>query len=493
MHKRRDSLRTAILVAFDSLAVLVALITAYYVRIGSGVFEYYQSHDIAPYIRLTLLTFPLYLIMSALARLYREDGSMDRVSAFLQVVKSTTFTTMGLMVLSFWAREITPSRAWLLLSWILVVFLVSVNRFFILPIIGRSSGAWPFTEKILFVGFNEQTKAIVEQFRRKIGPNLHIVGILDDFLPIGTRVLGDVEILGSATDLNHLTRENLITEVIVVPSALAWESFQDILQGLVLHPENIDLKIAPGLYEALTTGVRVSNRASVPLLSLERARIVGVHAAVKAVFDYGLALVCAVLAIPILALIALRLWYTGKTIIDRHVVFGLNGRRFVTYKFHTRLLGTSRRSIAGPATGIGKQDVSFPFGLFLYRSGLDKLPQLFNVLRGEMSFVGPRTVTPGTEAVLGSVGSSLLTVKPGLTGPWAVSAVPTLQDEVQVTLTYIRNWSLWLDVQILIRTLTSLIRLRGVRFFGNQNVEDVASHAPRPNARAAEASHKRAV
>jgi lipopolysaccharide/colanic/teichoic acid biosynthesis glycosyltransferase len=102
------------------------------------------------------------------------------------------------------------------------------------------------------------------------------------------------------------------------------------------------------------------------------------------------------------------------------------------------------------------------FGLFLYRTGLDKLPQLFNVLVGQMSLVGPRTVSVGSQDRYGQWLPSVLTVKPGMTGPWAVANCPTLDDEIRLTIYYIRNWTIWLDLQIIFQTVVRMFwRRRG--------------------------------
>ncbi len=145
--------------------------------------------------------------------------------------------------------------------------------------------------------------------------------------------------------------------------------------------------------------------------------------------------------------------------IERHRVLACGGDAFTTWKFHTGLGETAKPWFAHPlaladggqATAAAVQQVS---GLqrFLYDSGLDKLPQLLNILRGEMSWVGPRTVSVGQVELHSPWLPNLLTVKPGVTGPWAVGWKRSLDDEMRVTMVYIRNWTIWLDLQILAQT-----------------------------------------
>jgi lipopolysaccharide/colanic/teichoic acid biosynthesis glycosyltransferase len=176
-----------------------------------------------------------------------------------------------------------------------------------------------------------------------------------------------------------------------------------------------------------------------------------------------------------MVVIAAALWKVqGRPILDRHPVLGLGGRSFVTYKFRTGLLGSARRSLADPLP----EEISDLrhitwLGAFLFRSGLDKLPQLLNVLQGRMSLVGPRTITDAAGSPYGPWLSSVLTVKPGMTGLWAVRSVPTLADEIRLTLYYIRNWTIWLDVQVLLRTAVQIVRRKGSRAWMSKQEEEV--------------------
>jgi len=206
--------------------------------------------------------------------------------------------------------------------------------------------------------------------------------------------------------------------------------------------------------------VKVDHSTFVPLLTVERVRITGIDAVLKNLLDYGLGLVTFVLTLPIVAVIALAVWKVqGRPILDRHLVHGLGGKAFFTLKFRTGLLGRARRSLAHqlPAK-LEEAPYVTRLGTFLFRTGLDKLPQLLNVLGGKMSLVGPRAISDTNSAAYGPWLFSMLTVKPGMTGPWAVNRVPTLQDEIRSTLYYIRNWTIWLDFQILFWTLRRIPR-----------------------------------
>jgi len=174
--------------------------------------------------------------------------------------------------------------------------------------------------------------------------------------------------------------------------------------------------------------------------------------------------VLTILAAPLMLLIALAIWLTdGPPILERHAVLGLQGKPFRTIKFRTDLIGAARRRLGMvlPPEIVENPRVSSQVGRFLYRTELDKLPQLFDVLRGCMSLVGPRTVSTTQEETYRHWLPNLLTVKPGWTGPWAVSGRETLEEEMRLTLYYIRNWTIWLDLQVLFQSAKLILFRKG--------------------------------
>jgi lipopolysaccharide/colanic/teichoic acid biosynthesis glycosyltransferase len=260
--------------------------------------------------------------------------------------------------------------------------------------------------------------------------------------------------------------------VVLVSNAVAWETFQEIMQRLSVNPEDapFEIKLSPGFYEILTTGVQVVQLANVPLLLVNRERITGADKILKNGLDYGLGLASLLVALPLMGIIVLALRLTTRgPLIERHRVLAWGGGEFTTWKFYTGLGETAKPPLPRPlALAAGGQATPTPTAAvqqvtgvqsFLYDSGLDKLPQLFNILRGEMSWVGPRTVSVGQVELHSPWLPNLLTVKPGITGPWAVGWKRSLDDEMRVTMVYIRNWTIWLDLQILAQTALRVLRL----------------------------------
>jgi lipopolysaccharide/colanic/teichoic acid biosynthesis glycosyltransferase len=357
-----------------------------------------------------------------------------------------------LIVLSFLEPNLSVSRSWLVLCWFLSIFFVGGLRFAIRRVVRvlRQRGYW--LTRALIVGANEHAKAIARQLAPATQSGVQVVGFLDDYLPNDTRVLGDLRVLDRPTALAQVAQEHGATEAIVVQGAIAWESFMEIIQRSTFSLDNLDIKLSPGFYEILATGVRLSQDGFVPLLAIEKNRITGVDAWMKDALDYGMSLLALLLVSPILlATMGFVKLIAPGSVFEPYYVLGARGKQFTTWKFRTHYSDAARRT------------VDYPLARWLYRLGLDKLPQFINILRGEMSLVGPRPIPAARAAVYQEWLPTLLAVKPGFTGPWVVGAreVQSLEDEIRLDLYYIRSWTIWLDIQILLQTALRLFE--GVR------------------------------
>jgi exopolysaccharide biosynthesis polyprenyl glycosylphosphotransferase len=395
---------------------------------------------------------PLWLLVFAFNRLYDRRYTLSGLQEYGRIAIACSMGILVLVVLSFIEPNLSVSRSWLVLCWFLTMVFVGAARFVIRRVVQvfRRRGHW--LTRALIVGANEHAKAIARQLAPATQSGVEVIGFLDDYLPNDSRVLGELRVLDRPTALAQVARATRATEAIVVQGAIAWESFIEIIQRSTSSLDNLDIKLSPGFYEILATGVRLSHDGFVPLLAIEKNRITGMDAVLKIILDYGLSLIALVLVSPLLLATTLlvKLIAPGSVFEPYHVV-GARERPFTTWKFRTHYAEPARRT------------VDYPFARWLYRLGLDKLPQFVNILRGEMSLVGPRPIPAARAAIYQEWLPTLLAVKPGFTGPWVVGAreVQTLEDEIRLDLYYIRNWTIWLDIQILLQTALRLFE--GVR------------------------------
>jgi Undecaprenyl-phosphate galactose phosphotransferase WbaP len=243
-----------------------------------------------------------------------------------------------------------------------------------------------------------------------------------------------------------------------------------------VNSEQVSMWLSSGMYEIITTGVQIQDVASVPMVSVNRVRLTGINVVAKAVLDYVGATVGLILLSPLFLGIAIVMKLTDPgPIIYRRRVVGVGGKEFDAFKFRTMVINSKEvleELLARDPRAREEWNKFFKLkddpritrvGAFLRKTSIDELPQLFNVLRGEMSLVGPRMITMEEVEKYGKWGLNLHTVKPGITGLWQVTGRSelTYEERVRLDMNYIRNYSIWLDIQILIQTIPAVLMSKG--------------------------------
>ncbi len=454
----------------DAGCIGLSLWGAYSLRFQ--VLPYHNPVSLDFYFHLTLLTIPTWLVIFALYRLYDRETLFGGLQEYTGVVNACTVGLVGMILYGFLDRQGTEeiSRGWLMLVWGLSVLTVGTTRFLYRRLIYRLRRRGLFTRRVLIVGTNDEGRGVADQLRAAPQAGMHVVGFLD---PRGSseRSIDGLPVWGELNTLGELVRRWGIEELIIVPTALQREELLELYRDWA-REEHLRIRLSSGLYELFTTGVQVQEVGFVPLVSLNRTRITGMDALMKAALDYVGAALLLVLLSPLFLLIAaaVRVDSPGPIIYRRRVV-GLNGRIFDAYKFRTMMVDADAYLESHPElkreweeTGKIRNDPRVTrVGKWLRRTSLDELPQLVNVLKGQMSLVGPRMITPAELARFGRWQHNLLTVKPGLTGLWQVSGRADLsyEERVRLDMYYIRNYTIWLDLRLLLHTIRVVLQGKG--------------------------------
>jgi len=329
----------------------------------------------------------------------------------------------------------------------------------------RMMRPWP-RRRVLVVGTNVAATEVVDTIRAHGWLGLDVVGVVVGS-PNGSRPppLADVPVLGSREDLPLLLERHQVEEVIIASDP----SWQDELLDKLARRSAVRARVSvvPSPFEILIGRRETLRLHDIPLIEvLDDAPHDGAGAAVKRAVDVGLALVLVVLTAPVMLAVAAAIRLTSSApIIYRQTRVGKDGRRFVMYKFRTMHPEAERTT--GPVLARRHDPRVTMLGRLLRATRLDELPQLWNVLRGDMSFVGPRPERPEFVArfereVPGY--ASRFRVRPGLTGYAQVNgeyqtSAPT---KLKYDLAYIHNRSLWLDLRILSETVKVMLTRRGV-------------------------------
>ena len=279
------------------------------------------------------------------------------------------------------------------------------------------------------------------------------------------RLLGDVDSIVGAVEASHADTVAVVSTSTLGRDRLRWISWQ-------LEGTDTDLVVSPGLTEVAGRRLHIQPVAGLPLLHVEEPEFTGFRRFLKSTFDRTVALLVLVLLAPVALGVALAVRVSSRgPVLFRQERVGRNGRHFVMVKFRSMYLDAERRKAEleqhnendGLWFKIRNDPRITPVGRFIRKYSLDELPQLFNVLSGRMSLVGPRPNLPAEVAKYGDDMRRRLLVKPGITGLWQISGRNDLswQETVQLDLRYVENWTLGYDLMILWKTPSAVARGSG--------------------------------
>ena len=471
----QDLLRL-MLIGGDSLALGLAFAAAFWLRFENPLLPYYSLYSTTFYTRLVFLAIPFWLGAFLLNGLYDLDRLFGGIEEYSRAIHACTLGVMVLIVYSFLDRSTSGSdlsRLWLVFVWGLSSGVVILERFLLRRVVYWLRRGGHLRRRVLIVGANQEGFAISEQLHSGKSSGLEVVGCVDDHpspvLPAGVHLLGPVSALAA------LVQAQAIDEIIIASTAVTREQLLETYHtfGMVNH---VDIRLSPGLFEILTTGATIKESGYVPLVSLNRLRITGVDALLKRALDLGLIVLALPLLLPLFVVLAAAVKLDSRgPVFHRRRVLGVGRRTFDAFKFRTMVVDADARLARllenDPAaraeferTRKLKDDPrTTRFGRLLRRTSADELPQLMNVVLGQMSLVGPRMIAPDEINLYGKWWMNLLTVKPGITGPWQVMGRNDLpyDERVRLSMRYIRNHSVWLDLQILYQTIDAVIHGKG--------------------------------
>jgi exopolysaccharide biosynthesis polyprenyl glycosylphosphotransferase len=464
-------LYTFALIVSDGLAVGLAFRVAYFVRFELSLDVFYLSPNppFAFYQRLVFLLIPLWLVIFALAGLYNRQKLLGGTEEYASVFNATTAGMFTVIAVGFLDPGFIFARAWLLLAWGFAFLFTSSARFFLRRVVYFFRKRGLFLSRAVIIGANNEGRSLAEQLISWKTSGLLVLGFIDEKLPAGTAVSHGLPVLGAVDSLDSLVANYSIEELILASSA---DSSRDRMVEIYKRygtSKDINVRMSSGLYEILTTGLTVKEFAYVPLVGVNKVRLTGLDQFTKMLLDYSIALLGLIILFPIFLLIGLliKLDSSGPVIFRRRVM-GVSGRQFDAYKFRTMSTNGDEILSAHPDLKAElaenhklKRDPRITrVGAFLRKTSLDELPQLFNVLKREMSMVGPRIITSDEVEKYQKWDLNLMTVHPGITGLWQVNGRSDVsyEERVRLDMYYIRNWSIWLDLQILLQTIPVVIK-----------------------------------
>ncbi len=323
---------------------------------------------------------------------------------------------------------------------------------------------------ILVVGTGRSAREIARQIEAHRHWGLLVAGfIAHDHEP--SPEVDQKEILGTLADLPHLLTHAVIDEVIFTVTSQQVATLEESL--LLCEEHGVPTRIALDFFPHFIAKAHLDELQGIPLLTFSPAPHNELLLAIKRAFDLGVSALALIVLAPVILVIAAAITITSPgPVLFRQTRIGLHGRRFTLYKFRSMVPDAEARRAAlesfnelrGPVFKMRDDPRITPVGWFLRRTSLDELPQLMNVLKGDMSLVGPRPPVPEEVAQYQQWQRRRLSMKPGLTGLWQVSGRSEIKDfnaRLALDLQYIDNWSLTLDLQICVKTIPIVLLGRG--------------------------------
>jgi exopolysaccharide biosynthesis polyprenyl glycosylphosphotransferase len=480
------------LVCADAFVAVACFCAAYAVREGGGLlagFSFARGFAWTPYFEpyAALLWFVVLvrLVSNAYYDLYRLRGEFSYLDECVRVFRATAVGSLLIVAWAFLYRGGFEFRAFSYARAVFVFdFLFALAAYTLLRLATRAVQSAVRRREVnliptLVVGRGAEAALCVREMRARRELGYRVIGVVET----GTGPLDEefegVPVVADLAGLPEAIRETGANEVIITDPTLSGDMLFEVMMR-VGRRRGVEFRVAPSLFNCLPRKTEVDQIGVLPVITLFREPLGQGARMLKRVFDVAAALAALVLLSPLWVLMALLIKLDSNgPVLYRQERVGMDGRIFLFLKFRTMRTGADdrehreyqRRYIEGhPETNLG--DSLRPVyklhddprvtrtGRWLRRMSLDELPQLLNVLRGDMSLVGPRPPIPYEVEAYALWHRKRLDMKPGMTGLWQVSGRNRLSfDEmVRLDLFYIENWSLWLDLKIMLRTLPVLLR-----------------------------------
>ncbi len=458
----------------DALLIVTALLLGTLVRFGSlsATIAFENATTDVPFLELGLLMVPIWILLLWAEGLYDLERLSWGSGELSRVARALALGVVALIVVTYVLRLPGLSRAWTLLFWLFATVLVLLGRsaYKLTVRANHMRGRW--LRPTLVVGSNAESADIIRVLRASRAEGLVPVGCLAS--SSAERLALDwcsdeIPCLGSGRDLREVIESHGIDSVIIASTAFE----HDVLARMVeeLRNSGVDIHISSGLFEVLSSRVLIREVGGVPLITVKGVSLSRANLLTKRAFDIAIASVILLLGLPVWLVIMGLIKLTPGPVFYRQERVGRDGERFDMLKFRSMVSDADARlhelqgdnEASGPLFKMKNDPRITPVGRWMRKFSIDEFPQLLNVMKGEMSCVGPRPPLP-QEVLSYSVRDwRRLEVVPGMTGLWQVSGRSSLtfDEMVRLDLFYIENWSVGLDLSLLLRTIPAVLLSKG--------------------------------
>lgn len=467
----------------DALIAIMSLLAAYLVR--AVLFEISLNFDVpfiiipemytfAHFSWLLLVMIPLWPILMDMNGAYASLQFINSKRVIWIIFKSVSQATALLILFMFIFKIERVSRIFIFLIAIISFFLLVLKEYLLRIYLLSQKRSEVAFRNILIVARGEECRKIIELFNQFWFWGLRIFGIVTTSQSTRSKdEIAGIKVIGNLNDIPDILVKHPIDEVLFTDTTVDPDRMHDILEEC--EELGIKTRIPLNQYDLKIAKLSVENFQNIPILTFSTTSAKVLDLFFKYLLDRILAFFILIILSPVMFLIGLIIKLTSKgPILFSQIRTGLYGRPFVFYKFRSMYIDAEDRlkelekfnEMQGPVFKMKNDPRVTPFGRFIRRTSLDELPQLFNVLKGEMSLVGPRPPLPKEVEQYQRWQRRKLSMKPGITCIWQISGrneIVDFDNWMRMDLEYIDNWSLWLDFRILVKTLFVVLTMYGAR------------------------------
>lgn len=418
------------------------------------------------------VVFPLlYLLFLNIEQLYNRRMQFWQVIE--KIFQASLYAVVAIVIVLYIGQiAASTSRMFIFLLWLFSFIYLTVFRYLIKKILEKVQ---LLRIPVLIIGAGKTAELLVKGIINDAGMGYKIIGLLEDNC-VRNGILKRFPVLGKFADVEAVILKTGVQNVFIAAPGLEQEKLTRLIYKVQPLVKNIG--IIPNLVGIPMGGIEVESlfNEKLMLLRLKNNLARSWNRYLKTIFDFALTLVGTVAISPILIFIAIWIYKDSPgPVIFKHTRIGKNGKKFPCYKFRSMCIDAKEKLaelLENDPVAKAEWERDFKLkndpritksGAFLRRTSLDELPQIFNVLRGDMSLVGPRPVIEEELERYGEYVNDYLMVKPGITGMWQINGRndTSYAERVCMDSWYVRNWSIWIDNLILWRTLKSVIRCKG--------------------------------
>lgn len=461
MIKENQKYLNRLHVVIDALVIYCSFCLSYYIRFDCRLFksifpQYGYWRQLWQYQPMLLVIVPIYLILYAKFNLYKPKRYQNRMTEYENLIKANTCAILFLLICMFFLKIEHVPRSLTILFYVISMVATVTERFIIKSILQRTRKKGHNLKHVIIIGYSAAAEAYIDRIKANPQWGYLIHGIFDDNLSEDYQYK-NIFCIGRIRDLERFLQNSSLDEVAIALSLKEYHKLESIVN--MCEKSGVHTKFIPDYYKFIPTNPVTEDLNGLPVINIRNVPLTNtINKFIKRSMDIVGSLICIILFSPIMATVAILVKKSspGPIIFCQERV-GLHNKPFKMYKF--RSMGVQPPSKEEKAWTTHNDPRVTPVGKVIRKTSLDELPQLFNVLKGDMSLIGPRPERPlFVEKFKEEIPRYMIKhqVRPGMTG-WAqvcgFRGDTSIKGRIEHDIFYIENWSLSFDIKILFLTV----------------------------------------